>query len=79
MSAGTQRLLVAMDAHEANKAACQAANSQKAVCDVNFSVSAQQVAEAQKLVESEVEALAVASTQPLPNDKQVVVDPAPSA
>jgi hypothetical protein len=79
MSAGTEALDAAMALHQHNADACQAANSQKAVCDVNFSISAQQVTEAQKLVESEVEALAVASTQPLPNDKQVVVDPAPSA
>lgn len=73
MSAGTVRLQIAMDAHESNKAACQAANSQKAVCDVNFSISAQQVAEAQKLVESEVEALAAASTQPLPTEPPTAV------
>lgn len=75
MSEGTAKLQIAMDAHEANKAACQAANSQKAVCDVNFSVSAQQVAEAQTMVQAEIAALAIASTLPLPNDKP----PAPSA
>lgn len=82
MSAGTQRLQAAMDAHAKNTDACKAANLAKDTADRAFEVSDAEVAAAITQVQGEQSALALDSLKlaDVPADKQVAADTqAPSA
>lgn len=57
MSKGTEALDTAMELHQDNTLACQAANTQKANCDANLAASARQVAEAITAVQTEANSL----------------------
>ena len=78
MSAGTQRLQAAMDAHAKNTEACKAANLAKDTADKAFKLSDEEVAAAIAQVQAEQSALALDSLKlaDVPADKQPATDSA---